>query len=320
MNQPINIKDLSTHFKESVDLFICSSSFEERCFTLANEVAKNFKPKESLVFYNDNEYLEIIENAKKLAKILKSGPDNIISLDSTRQIQNAIKINDILDIKLKNSVETVLLDTTTFTHETLLALFRLISFKKSSFKNLYISYVGAKDYSLNEPIPSKKWLSKGISDIRTIMGYPGVMSPARKNHLVVLFGFEEERTNSLIDHLQFESVSLGFGRQSSSISDQHYDLNYKRHCELMKKYTHAKKFDLDLTDPFKAKKDIENYLSVFTGDNIVIAPMNNKLSTIGASLFAIDNPRVQLIYAKAIEYNAIDYSKPMDEVYLYHIW
>lgn len=48
--------------------------------------------------------------------------------------------------------------------------------------------------------------------------------------------------------------------------------------------------------------------------------MNNKLSTIGASLVAIDNPRVQLIYAKAIEYNVIGYSKPMNETYFFQIW
>lgn len=260
MEQPIKIKDLSIHFQESVDLFICSSSFEERCFTLADEVAKKIKPKENLVFFNDNEYQEIIDNAEKLGYLLNISSDDIISLDSDKQIQNAIKINDILDLKLKNNVGTILLDTTTFTHETLLAIFRLLCFKKSSFKKLFITYVGAEDYSLNETELSKKWLSKGISEIRTIMGYPGVISPARENHLVVLFGFELNRTNSLIDHLQFEKVSLGFGTKTNSISSNHYKLNYERHCELMKKYTHANKFDLDLTDPFKAKEGIQNYL------------------------------------------------------------
>jgi len=320
MEQPIKIKDLSTHFKQSVDLFICSSSFEERCFTLANEVTKNINPKESLVFYNDNEYQEIITNAEKLGTLLNTSSENIISLNSDKQIQNAIKINDILDLKLKNNIANILLDTTTFTHETLLAIFRLLCFKKSSFNNLFITYVGAKDYSVNETELSKKWLSSGISEIRTIMGYPGVMSPARENHLVILFGFEFNRTNSLIDHLQFDKVSLGFGKKGKSIGSNHHDLNYERHSELMKKYTQAYKFELDLTDPFKAKEDIKNYLSEFSGDNIVIAPMNNKLSTIGASLVAIENQRIQLIYAKAIEYNVIGYSRPMDETYLFQIW
>ncbi len=320
MNQPLNIKDLSFYLKEGVDLFICSSSFEERCFTLAKEVAKDFNPKKSLVFYNENEYQKIIENAKKLGDTLNVNSDDIIPLNSDKQIHNAIKINEELDLKLKENIDTILLDTTTFTHETLLVLFRLLFFKKSCFKNLFISYVGADDYSFNELELSKKWLSKGISEIRTIMGYPGVMSPARDNHLVVLFGFERDRTNSLIDHLQFEKVSLGFGAKTNSISSKHYNLNYERHCELMKKYTNASKFELDLTDPYKAKEDIENYLSNFFEDNIVIAPMNNKLSTIGASLVAIANQRVQLIYAKAIEYNAIGYSKPMDTAYLFKIW
>lgn len=320
MKQPIKITEMSTQFNVPVDLFICSSSFEERCFTVANEVSEGVKPKESLVFYNDNEYLEITSNAKKLGALLNANEENVISLNSDKQIQNAIRINEVLDFKLKSHVDTILLDTTTFTHETLLVLFRLLCFKKSAFKNLFITYVGAKDYSLNETELADKWLSKGISEIRTIMGYPGVMSPARENHLVVLFGFEKNRTNNLIDHSQFEKVSLGFGTKTNSINSKHYDLNYERHCELMNKYTHASKFELNLTDPFRAKEDIEKYLSDFSGDNIVIAPMNNKISTIGASLVAIDNPRVQLIYAKAIEYNVIGYSQPMDSVYLYKIW
>lgn len=320
MNQPIKVEDLSKHLEQNIDLYICSSSFEARCFTLANEVAVSIKPKDSLVFYNENEYQEIIDNGEKLGVLLNTQPSNIISLDSDKQIQNAIKINDILDLKLKDSVDTILLDTTTFTHETLLVIFRLLRFKKSSFKNLIITYVGAKNYSVNETDLDEKWLSSGISEIRTIMGYPGVISPARENHLVVLFGFEFNRTNSLIDHLQFDKVSLGFGKVTNSISSKHYELNHKRHSDLMENYSHARKFELDLTDPFKAKECIESYLSGFSEDNIVLAPMNNKLSTIGASLVAIENPKIQLIYAKAIEYNVSGYSEPMDTTYLFKVW
>lgn len=320
MDQPIKVKDLSNHLGQNIDLYICSSSFEERCFTLAKEVGVNIKPKESLVFYNENEYQEIINNGEKLGVLLNIEPSNVISLNSDKQIQNAIKINDVLDLKLRNNVETILLDTTTFTHETLLVIFRLLCFKKSSFKNLFITYVGAKNYSVNETELNEKWLSAGISEIRTIMGYPGVNSPARKNHLVVLFGFEFNRTNSLIDHLQFDKVSLGFGKVTNSISSKHYELNRKRHSDLMENYIHAKKFELDLTDPFKAKECIESYLSEYTDDNIVLAPMNNKLSTIGASLVAIENPKIQLIYAKAIEYNVSGYSEPMDTAYLFKVW
>ncbi|MDZ7646706.1 MAG: hypothetical protein U5K54_05710 [Cytophagales bacterium] len=75
-----------------------------------------------------------------------------------------------------------------------------------------------------------------------------------------------------------------------------------------------------MTDPFKAKSDIETYLSNFGNNNIVLAPMNNKISTVGAALVAIENPRIQLIYAKAIEYNVIGYFEANDECFIYEIW
>jgi hypothetical protein len=221
---------------------------------------------------------------------------------------------------LKEGVDTLLLDTTTFTHETLLVIFRLLHFKRSSFKRLYISYVGAKAYSTNEEDLSRKWLSSGISEVRTIMGYPGVMSPARENHLIILFGFESERTRSLIEHLQFDLVSLGFGSKDGSIDKTHYELNHERHKTLMESFIFTKEFSIDLTDPFKAKSDIETYISNFSDNNIVLAPMNNKISTVGAALVAIENPRIQLIYAKAIEYNVIGYSEANDQCFIYEIW
>ena len=53
--------------------------------------------------------------------------------------------------------------------------------------------------------------------------------------------------------------------------------------------------------------------------NIVIAPMNNKISTVGASLAAISNENIQLAYAKASLYNTDGYSSPSDNVYFFKI-
>ncbi|MDZ7646707.1 MAG: hypothetical protein U5K54_05715 [Cytophagales bacterium] len=92
---------------------------------------------------------KLLRNAKIIEDILGTN-SHLVSLNTEKQIQNAIKINDVLDQRLKEGIETLLLDTTTFTHETLLVIFRLLHFKKSSFKRLYISYVGAKAYSTNE--------------------------------------------------------------------------------------------------------------------------------------------------------------------------
>lgn len=46
--------------------------------------------------------------------------------------------------------------------------------------------------------------------------------------------------------------------------------------------------------------------------NLVVAPMNSKISTLGAALAARVNPDIQLCYAPAVTYNFENYSKPCD--------
>jgi hypothetical protein len=315
MEQPIKTSDLNNHIK-TIDLFICAASFEERCFAIPKQVSKSSK--HSLIFYTENEYEEIVQNATKLQQIFGENNCESVALNTERPIINAIRINDKLNSFLNgNNIETILLDTTTFTHETLLVIYRLLEFKKDKFKNLYIAYASASGYSLDTNDSAEKWLSSGISKLRTIIGYPGVSSPARDNHLIVLFGFESDRTKSLIEELQFDTISLGFGSIGKSIDSDLQKMNCERHTSLMGYFSNANMFELSLIDPFETKLTIEKQISKYPNHNTVIAAMNTKISTIGAALVAIDNPKVQLIYAKPIEYNVLNYSTPSENCFLY---
>lgn len=139
------------------------------------------------------------------------------------------------------------------------------------------------------------------------------------NHLIVLFGFELERTIKLIDYLDFDKITLCFGSQSDSINTQHYKINKKRHQELLAIYPNAEKLEISLRDPFKTKEILLEHLKC-DKYNIVIAPMNNKLSTIGVALAAMERPEIQLIYSKANEYNIHGYSKPSSMIYLFDLY
>jgi hypothetical protein len=317
MTQPIKIDSLPITLDKS-DLFLCSASFEERCFA----IPAKFKNGQhySLIFYSENEYGKIIDNSLELEKLFIERSMRV-SLNTNSPYENGIKINSVLDGELsKGSFSRIFIDTTTFTHETLLVIFRLLCFKKEKFKELHILYVGAEKYSTSESEPSKKWLSAGISSIRTVLGYPGVLSPARENHLIVLCGFESERTKSLIESMQFETISLAFGGKGKSIDPGHQEINYTRHCRLMDYYQNANDFEISLIDPFETKKELEAQIKKFPLHNVVLAPMNNKLSTIGAALVSVDNPKAQIIYAKPIEYNVLGYSEPREDCYYYQIF
>nr|WP_299173186.1 hypothetical protein [uncultured Allomuricauda sp.] len=321
MSNPITINELNKQLPNKVDLFICSASFEDRCEIFPNQIFEQLSIERSIVFYISDLYQAIIDNSIKLQDSL--GGEKFarrVELDTKTPFKNAIAVTESINeyVKIEN-LNNVVVDTSTFTHENLLILLRILIFKKSQIKNLYLGYVGAEDYDIHQPNPDLKWLSSGISAIRSIVGYPGVISPARNNHLIVMFGFESSRTQILIDHSEFNELSLGFGPEDDSITNEHYWINRNRHEKLLNRYSHAHSFTFGLTDPWQAQKDIEKQIAKFPDHNVVIVAMNNKISTIGAGLTAIENSRIQIIYAKPIEYNTRGYAKPKHEAFIHKL-
>lgn len=301
--------------EDNIDVFISCSSFEERCFVIP-KLASKFEPKSRVVFYNTNEVEAIRTNAQKLSQ-LAEGNTELIALNSDDPIQNYLKIIRLFDqIVFKYPDKPNLaIDTTTFTHETLLVLLRILNLRKDNLGDIRVCYVGAKEYSTNMESEADKWLSKGVDEIRTILGYPGFTDPTKENHLIILFGFEFERTRKIIEEYEFDVITLGFGDQP--IQDNHMKINCRRHKQLLIEHPKAREFKFSLRDPILTKTQLLEYVNSeeVQGFNTVIAPLNNKLSTIGAGLAALENKDIQLAYAKATIYNTAGYSVPNDDIY-----
>ncbi len=310
-----NIKEALTN---KVDVFICSSSFEERCLSISRAIAP-YASSSKIVFYvddlNENINDNINDNADKLYSIL--GDDSCcVPIKINNPAKSLISMSSALDdVLLENKQQNFIIDITTFTHEGLLILFKLIRHKIKENDKIFMCYNGAKDYSYNEPIPEKKWLSKGVKSVRSILGYPGLSDPSMKNHLIVLFGFERERTKRLIDIFEYDLVSLAFGSRETSIAHEHQKINELRHDELLELYPNAKKFEISLIDPLQTQSQILEHVKSFPGYNTVIAPMNNKISSIGAALAAIGQPEIQLCYVTANQYNFEGYSQASEDGY-----
>ncbi len=314
----IKLKQIKENIKDKIDVFICSSSFEDRCFSIPSEAVK-LDITSKLIFYVKDLDNKIVQNADKLVSILGNDSQKIdLQINDPAQSFNNMNIA-LNKIFSKEKSQSYLLDITTFTHEGLLMIFKLLQLKLKKNDKLVLCYNGAKEYSYNETDPKKKWLSKGIHTIRSIVGYPGLLDPSKKNHLVVLFGFEEERTKQLIDIFEYDLVSLAFGSKNASINENHQQLNESRHEELFKFYKNAEKFEISLVDAIQTKIQILSYIKKFPDYNTVIAPMNNKISSIGTALASIENPEIQLCYVTANQYNFEAYSQPNDDCYLFEI-
>lgn len=312
--KPVLLDDLNSQLGK-VNTFICAASFEDRCVSVANSIDLiNIDLK--VLCFNENEKLILNKNID-LLKVILSNPTEL-QFSSNDPIIIGDALFRFLSDKKNKELGHILIDTTTFTHEGLLIVIKFLQIYKNAYTKLTLAYVGASEYSLNEEKIENKWLTKGIKNIRSVLGFPGLLKPSKKNHLVVLFGFESERTKQLIEQFEFDKISLGFGSQSGSISSTHFKINIERHKELLK-YHPAEQFEFSLTDPLETKNNIISHLKDSVDYNIVIAPMNTKLSTVGAALVSFEMPFVQLCYVQASEYNVYGYSKPSNECYIIEI-
>lgn len=306
---PIKINEINKSVPD-LDLFISAVSFEQRAFTLLDSITQS-KVKKIWFCFNENEgefYSDNMDKATQYSNhnFLKFSTDDPLITAQTL----AEKFNE------PGTFKNVLLDVTTFTHEGLLIVYKFLDLFKEKIENLYIGYVGAKEYSINESSDDDKWLSKGTKTIRSVLGYPGILNPSKKNHLIILFGFESERVSKLIENFEFDKVSVGLGPEYDSILPNHYTINRKRHLEILKQYPFAETFEFSLKDPFSTKAQIEQQINKFNDYNVVIAPLNNKLSTIGVAMVALENIKVQICYVRAHEYNYKGYSTPSEECYV----
>jgi hypothetical protein len=137
-------------------------------------------------------------------------------------------------------------------------------------------------------------------------------------------GFEVERAAEVINQYEPSSLSIGKGGRDQSVSILHHEQNKYFFNKLnsfvndQDTYHHnVKHFDFSCINPFDTKRQLLEHIAEIktTSDvNIVICPLNTKLSTVGVALAAIENQEIQICYAEPEEYNIENYTEPGDEV------
>lgn len=208
----------------------------------------------------------------------------------------------------------ILVDISCFTHESLLILQKVIH--HLGMKAVY-AYCPANVYNPQTKKGEDKWLSRGIGEVRSILGYPGARNPLKSSHLIVLVGFEVERARKLID--RYEPTHLSLGYADDEIPEGAKERNKGRFNELMSAYPSAKEFTFSTLDIEKTKEAIKNQVKEFDEANPLVAPMNTKISSLALTLAAEEDERIQICYASALLYNTDEYSEASDECYLFNL-
>lgn len=235
--------------------------------------------------------------------------------------ESPLSIYDTLyDVILERRPKSILLDISTFTRETI--LITLMLFKQDAFRgiNVTLSYVPADIYSACKEVSVNEiWLSKGVSEIRTVLGYSGSYTSLKKTLLIVLVGFEKERAEILINSFEADKLYLGCVPPQESHSEELSAINKENFDRLVNIVGECNTFEFScryLQQTYEVLKEIiednkENY-------NIIISPMNNKLSTLAVANVAFEYPEVQVCYASTNQYNTEAYSLPADIVILFN--
>jgi len=143
------------------------------------------------------------------------------------------------------------------------------------------------------------------------------MLPSRRLHLIVLVGFEYDRAAELIRAFEPSIVSLGYDESNDPGAVRHRAVQERNLERIRALYANAHEFRFSGHDPLNAKAAIEQQAKLFPDANAVIAPMNTKLSTVGAALAAMENEELQLCYVQAALYNYRHYSTPGTWCYLF---
>lgn len=300
----------------SDSLFITSASYEERCLTGVRAVAGNLK--KAVVFWVANLFSTIEENLTKIEQYIGSGKVRKVATDISNPIMSASVIDqEVMALLDDNEKHDVVIDITTFTHEHLLFLLKSISARKEKIGSLRCIYSGAADYAYNEE-GEKKWLSKGCAEVRSVVGYPGMIYPGVENVLIILVGYEHERAECVMDEMSPDSLYIGFGTPDSVTADAHrapLSLFRKMLEENIAIRQNVHSFSFSANDPDDALKQLTAVIANTPHCNHIIVPMNTKLSTLAVAAIGLRNPDVQICYAQPETYNFAAYSKPSDNIH-----
>lgn len=295
-------------------MLICSASFEERCLAVASSICKDTIDVAVVCRYNA--YAQLSENNNN--KLLNTLDNKAFAVSLDKDLP--LSIYDTLhDIILEKRPKSVLLDISTFTRETI--LIALLLFKQDTFKDIDVTlcYVPADRYSIsNNDAVGEIWLSKGVNEIRTVLGYAGSFTSLKKTMLIVLVGFEKERAEILINRFEADKLYLGYVPPQESHNKVLSEINIANFTRLVSIVGECDTFEFSCRYLDRTYGALKGIIELNKDEyNIIISPMNNKLSTLAVANVAFEYPDVQVCYASTNQYNTEAYSSAADKVILF---
>lgn len=141
----------------------------------------------------------------------------------------------------------------------------------------------------------------------------------RDTHMIIMVGFEDERALELIRWCEPTHVSLGICDPIEPGIQSHHATNEQRLFRLRSILPNMSEFRLPGYDASATEDALKAQIGQFRDCNVVIAPMNTKISTVGAAFLALRDQSIQLCYANPYFYNFDNYSRPGGDYCLFSV-
>ena len=299
---------------ESIDVFVCCAGYEERCLSISRNL--DLSNIEHTIIFVNQDYLRVANaNLAILQDRVRDGHD-AYTLDTGNPLMTADQIVSALSsILRRKDIKRIVVDITTFTRESLLILFRYLYEGKQENTSIEFVYAVAREYSIGQT-GKDKWLSRGNKEVRSVIGYSGILLPSKETNLVVLVGFEDLRVLTLVHEFEPAKVMLGIPDKSESDTVRHQSINEDRLSEIKNMIGDVDEFIFRGYDACSTRNSIRSIVETHRRFNTIVAPMNTKISTLGAAMVALQDESVQICYSQANTYNVSNYSTPGE--YFYH--
>lgn len=282
-------------------------SFEERSLVVP-ELLAGTKLRRWLCILNEDIETDITDAQKRAAAIAVKAGISIEFLNASKRDPVILADSMILTAATVSNDLTWIADITTMTHEMLFVIVAAADEIVEPWKDLQLIYNVAAQYSGDDETHSK-WISRGIREVRSVIGYPGTWSPGEPTTLVALPGFDTERMRRVVEDVEPDRLIVGIACPTGERHPWSAEKN-RLIAERLLATRDGHTFDYTALHPLAAIDAVLAQARDLTG-NVLLAPLNSKISSVAIAALARRRSDWQICYAPALVYNP-NYATPSD--------
>ncbi len=282
------------------DLFICCASFEDRCVSSTLRMGTDFRTRFAVVFVIEEPLYkkQVDSNRFRLqSEMGKRAGEGVFVISCLRgnPIDGIAQLKSIWDqCKPKSSEEPfITIDISGFTKIYLLELLHYLVIEL----NLGIPRIL---HTVQTYLPTK--LTRGVEQIVTAPNFFGTASLEKQTILILLLGFEPERSVAVWKHYNpARTIAL------ITNPPRYGNLDYLKYAQNNNSYLLSQPSvevrDVSADNPYVVKDMLETIYSEIRGSfNMVIGPFGTKPQAVGVFLFCLERPRAQVVYSFPVNY------------------